>query len=134
MLVLDASAALALALGDGDESFVRALSRGLVSRRALVPQHWPLEINNGLLMAIRRGRLPLEDGRRAQQLLLELTVRVDEGTAQASWSTAFELAHQTGLTVYDAAYLELAIRADAALATADRELATAGLAYGLEVL
>lgn len=125
MFVLDASAALGLVLGDGDPSFVRGLSDLLTRERVMAPVHWPLEVNNGLWVANRRLRLPAAAARRAQQLLLELPVTIDESTVEKSWTTTFELAMQLQLTVYDAAYLELAVRFDAGLATADQALAAA---------
>jgi predicted nucleic acid-binding protein len=42
------------------------------------------------------------------------------------------LARQQGLTAYDAAYLELAVRRGAALATQDKELLRAAEACGIE--
>ena len=118
MFVLDASAALGLVLGDGDPSFVRGLSNLLTRERVMVPVHWALEVNNGLWAANRRLRLPAAAARRAQQLLLELPVTIDESTVEKSWTTTFEFAMQLQLTVYDAAYLELAMRLDSGLATA----------------
>jgi predicted nucleic acid-binding protein len=133
--VLDASAALALALGDGDDSLASAVSARLEqSGTAAVPKHWALEVNNGLLMATRRGRLPVMAGHRAQQLLLELPIEVDPGTAERCWGASFELALKFGLTIYDAAYLELAQRRGATLATADRALASASRQAGVPLL
>ena len=133
--VLDASAALALALGDGDEALASALSARLEEGgAAAVPQHWALEVNNGLLVATRRGRLPVMAGHRAQQLLLELPIEIDPETAERCWGATFELALKFGLTVYDAAYLELAQRRGATLATADRALAAASRQAGVPLL
>jgi predicted nucleic acid-binding protein len=47
---------------------------------------------------------------------------------------AVELAERHRLTVYDAAYLALALDLDGELATTDRALATAGRAEGIEVI
>jgi predicted nucleic acid-binding protein len=129
--VLDASAALGLALGDGDESLASVVSVSLERAGAIVPQHWPLEVNNGLLMAFRRGRIPLAAAHRAQELLLELPIEIDTETAERCWGASFELATEYGLTVYDAAYLELALRLEAPLATADRALAEAARKAGV---
>lgn len=134
MLVLDASAALALALGDADDSLASALTERLASEQAVVPSHWALEVNNGLRTATRRGRLPAASARRAQRLLLELPIATDSASAERSWTTTFELAARSGLTVYDAAYLELAIRLDGPLATANRALAAAAGRYRVNVL
>ena len=132
--VLDASAALGLALGDGDDTLASAISARLEQGGAIVPQHWALEVNNGLLVATRRGRLPAMAGHRAQQLLLGLPIEIDPETAERCWGSAFDLALKFGLTVYDAAYLEVAQRRGASLATADRALAAASRKAGVPLL
>ena len=73
-------------------------------------------------------------GHRAQQLLLELPIEIDPETAERCWGASFELAAEFGLTVYDAAYLELALRREATLATADRALAAASRQAGVPLL
>lgn len=132
--VLDASAALGLVLGDGDETLSGLVSTRLQQEPASVPHHWALEVNNGLLMAMRRGRLPESAALRAQQLLLELPIVVDMDTGTHCWATGYELARRFELTVYDAVYLELAARLDAPLATADEALARAARAAGVAVI
>ena len=132
--VLDASAALGLVLGDGDEWLSGLVSARLQQEPASVPQHWTLEVNNGLLMAARRGRLPESAALRAQQLLLELPIIVDMDTGNRCWATSYELARRFELTVYDAAYLELALRLEAELATADRSLSRAAKVAGVSVI
>ena len=133
-LVLDASAALALAFGDGDPEAVDRIEARLTGSAALVPQHWPLEVTNGVLVALRRQRLSPVSADRARELLLALPVQVDPETGQFAWSRSFTLAERFGLTVYDAAYLELALRLDAPLATLDQSLARAAREVGAAVL
>lgn len=59
MLVLDASIALNLLIPDESGSLDSAVKASLESADALVPQIWQFEVRNGLLVAERRGRLPV---------------------------------------------------------------------------
>ncbi len=133
-LILDASAAIALAFLDGDPGHAARTESALAEGRAFVPQHWSLEVANGVLVALRRGRLSPESADRARELLLALPVEVDPETADAAWSRSFLLAERFSLTVYDAAYLELALRLDGTLATLDEALARATREAGAKVL
>lgn len=132
-LVLDASAALTLTFGDERPAYASRLMDTLAEAAVHVPQHWPLEISNGLLMAHRRGRMSLESTARARELLLRLDAHVDDATGTYAWSATFALAERYRLTVYDAAYLELALRLDATLATMDDQLADAARDLGISV-
>ena len=133
-LVLDASAALALAFRDGDPALAERTEARLAAGGAVVPQHWPLEVANSLLIALRRGRLSPASADRARELLLALPVDVDQSTGEFAWSRGFALAERLGLTVYDAVYLELALRLDAPLATLDQTLARAAREAGATLL
>jgi predicted nucleic acid-binding protein len=62
-----------------------------------------------------------------------LPVITDEETARRSGSDTIALARQYGLTIYDAAYLELAMRRGASLATTDRDLTKAAKAAGVSL-
>lgn len=54
--------------------------------------------------------------------------------ASRAWIDTLLLAHAERLTLYDAAYLELAIRRDVELATLDRELRRAARKMGVAVV
>src|SRR6202163_820898 len=93
---------------------------------AFVPSLWPLEALNGLLMAERRRRV---DARRRQRLagsLRALPVTLDIETADQAWTATARLAERHRLSVYDAAYLELAQRRKLPLATLDKDLIRTG--------
>jgi predicted nucleic acid-binding protein len=101
---------------------------------AVAPSLWPLEALNGLLMAERRKRL---DGKRRQRLagfLRGLPVTLDAETGDQAWTATARLADRHRLTLYDAAYLELAQRRRLPLATLDEELIKAGKAIGMRLL
>ncbi len=132
--VLDNSVALAWCFEDEQTPAVLAVLDRLVDGGASAPLLWPLEAANGLLMAERRGRL---DGTRRTALtgfLRRLPVRLDDGTADRAWDESLALAARHGLSVYDAAYLELALRLRLPLATLDRNLRRAGDAHGVALL
>jgi len=101
---------------------------------AISPQHWPLEALNGLMMAERRKRLDAPRRRHLGEFLRALPVALDNETTAHIWTTTQDLAERFRLTVYDAAYLELAQRRTLPLATLDRELREAGAALGVTLL
>ena len=129
--VLDASIAGAWLLEDEDDPVANSVISRLATELALVPQLWHLEVRNTLVVAERRGRVGaagLEDGLRR---VGELPIRTD---TEPDLGTALALARRRRLTIYDALYLELALRADAPLATVDRALASAAVAEGLRLI
>lgn len=133
-LVLDSSVALTWCFEDEHTPATLALLDQVAETGAMAPALWPLEILNGLAMAERRGRL---DAARRHQLagfLRDLPVDLDPETASQAWTATALLAERYRLTLYDAAYLELAQRLDLPLATLDQELRTAGSALDIVLL
>jgi predicted nucleic acid-binding protein len=84
-------------------------------------------------MAERRKRASQADITEALNLVAALPVIEDDQTARRVGSDATALARQYGLTIYDACYLELAMRRGAALATSDHALAKAAKAAGVAI-
>jgi predicted nucleic acid-binding protein len=117
---------------DEREQLPDALLDRIAACDVVVPCHWILEVTNGLLLAARRGRLrrPDEDIEILERLGT-LAIRVDPETATHGWRETAFLARSLGLTTYDAAYLELAMRLPAPLATLDRELLMAARTMGI---
>jgi predicted nucleic acid-binding protein len=78
-------------------------------------------------MNVRRGRHAgdFRDGALASLALLP--VKVDAEADRQAWNAALHLAERHGLTVYDAAYLEIASRRKIALATLDQQLRAAAM-------
>jgi predicted nucleic acid-binding protein len=123
--VIDSSIALTWCFEDEaspetDELFERVRDDG-----AIVPELWPLEVSNVLLQAHKRGRISAGDMALRLELIAGLPVAIDPETAARAWREILVTARETGLTVYDAAYLELAIRRGLPLLTKDSELANA---------
>lgn len=131
--VLDASCMLALALKE------TALNRPafmdlLASEEALVPPIWHYEVGNGLVLAVRRKRTTREIYTAFLAELDDVTVVVDHASQNAVWTVTLDLAERYGLTVYDASYLELALRTELPIATLDAALIKASRKSGVEVL
>lgn len=134
-LVLDASVPLGWALPDeGRNDPARGVLASLGAGTALVPAHWRAEVGNGLLMALRRGRLTADRLPRILAELSMLPVSVDASGAHEAWAGPLAQALATGLTLHDALYLELAKRCGLPLATFDAALRHAALTAGVAVL
>ena len=99
-----------------------------------MPQIWPLEVANVLALAARKGRLPLPKRAQFLDLLNGSPILVDPATAANAFGVILPLADAHGLTSYDAAYLELALRLRIPLATLDADLRTAAAAVGVVLL
>jgi predicted nucleic acid-binding protein len=80
------------------------------------------EVANVLLMAERRQRISQAERAEALQLVESLGLQIDQADPAVVWHDGLQLAAQTGLTSYDAAYLELAMRLGTPLASRDRAL------------
>ena len=127
-LVLDASVTMAWFLDDEIDSRAEVAQSRLTRDRALVPHLWHLEVRNCLIVAERRGHLSAERVIECLEALKWLPIQTD---TELNLSAAFSLAHTHGLSFYDAVYLELAKRQDAALASLDAALVRAARAEGL---
>ena len=135
VFVIDASATLPWCFADEATAATNAVLTGLrTGDEAIVPAHWPVEVANALLMAVRRRRISPQD---AYQFLLDLEflpIRVEATTENLVRAGVFPLAEQYGLTVYDAAYLELAMRERTPLMTLDNDLRKAAAASGVPLV
>jgi predicted nucleic acid-binding protein len=134
-VVIDGSAALALVLPDEASEVASAAAEALAQGTALfAPAHWSLEVANGLLMAERRKRISAADAMAALNYLRQLPIVIEEESAERAFAETSGIARRYDLTAYDAAYLELAMRRRASLATLDRPLRKAAAAAGVPLL
>lgn len=134
MIVIDASIALSWCFEDEASEETDAIAARMTETGAIVPGLFKLEMANILLQAERRGRITPAQVAATIALLDELAIPVDGETADRAFRETVGLARSHALTSYDAAYLELALRKGAALATRDRKLAEAARALGVAVL
>ena len=100
----------------------------------VVPVLWFVEMANGLLILQRRKRITSVERKTALQTLSDLPLVVDEEAGRAAFRKTSELAEQHGLTVYDATYLEVAVRRKLSIATRDSALQAAAKRCGLKTL
>ncbi len=126
--VVDASVAGAWLLPDEEPAEALAALDRLKKDDAFVPAVLWFEIRNLLLMNERRGRLTAVQTAAALNIFGELPLRTDN---QPDSDTTLQLARDHRLTVYDATYLELALRRSLPLLTFDRELAEAAQKCGV---
>src|SRR6476660_8301190 len=76
----------------------------------VVPSIWPLEVSNALLVLQRRRKLTAADRANALRALERIPIRLEHESVSHAFADLSELAVKETLSVYDAAYLELAIR------------------------
>lgn len=132
--VLDASFALAVLLPDEASPVPEEWLADIVAKGLHVPALWWVELGNSLLTAERRKRL--SPTRRAQ------VMRAAQGLGpithpeetRACWGRPLDLARLHDLTLYDACYLDLALRLDATLLSMDRALRRAASGEGIALL
>ena len=98
-----------------------------------VPALWPLEVANALLVLVRRRKLTGDERDAALRLLGGIRLRIDHDAAAVAFSRLAELATTHDLSVYDAAYLELAMRRRLALGCKDGPLRQAARRAGVAI-
>ena len=132
VFVVDASVALAWVLpSQASPEAEELLRRTEAGAELVVPPLWFLEVANGLLVAERRKIIMAPDRRLALRRLSSLALTIDSDNARSAFGRTSELAVQYGLSVYDAAYLEIAVRRSLPLGTRDRALRSAAERSGV---
>jgi predicted nucleic acid-binding protein len=132
--VLDSSVALAWVLPGEGTDVTEVLLDEIAAAGAIASGLWPLETANVLLYAEKARRITQDERRRSLTTLAALPIHIDPDTAAQAWSRTLDLAEAQGLTLYDASYLELALRANLPLASLDKKLRRAAAASGVELL
>jgi predicted nucleic acid-binding protein len=100
----------------------------------VVPALWLFEVANPLLVLVRRRRILPQEQTRALNALTRLALVVDDEGSRLAFGRTSRLAAEHGLSVYDAAYLELALRRRLALASRDDALRNAAKSCRLKLL
>jgi predicted nucleic acid-binding protein len=129
--VLDASVAGPWALADEPSEAANRIAAKLLIEEAIVPPLWWYEVRNLLVVCERRGRIKKSDSDYFLARLDRYPIRIDPEIAR---DETLVLARKHQLTIYEAAYLELAIRSSVSLATLDRALEAAAIAEGVEIV
>lgn len=132
--VVDASVAIAWILPDENGYRPLDLAEQLGTGQAIVPNHWYSEVANALLMAERRRRITPAETTQFLAFLIDVGIETDSAPGRDNTTSIISLARAHGLTVYDAIYLELAMRSGRALATLDHALRRAAATVGVEII
>lgn len=133
-IVVDASMTIAWLFRDERTDTPQAVLRRVAREGGMVPSLWRLEVANVLRNAVRRRRCGEGYATRCLERLARLRIAIDPQTDAHAWGTTRQLSIRHDLTLYDAAYLELAIRRNEPLASADAALIAAARRAGLAVL
>jgi predicted nucleic acid-binding protein len=127
-LVIDASMLVAWFLDGKSDLRVETVFDAVTRVETLAPSLFYYEIRNALLVSERRNRITEAMSAAFLRDLGLLPIRLEPAGDDTSLMT---LARKRKLTVYDAAYLELAKREGLPIATLDRALEKAAVAEGI---
>src|SRR4051812_40300654 len=107
VLIIDSSLAAAWCFPDEGTDYTNDVLKALSSSdEAIAPRLSAYEIRNAVLMGVRRKRITPIAAIAFLESLSSLPIRVSD---PSSYDEVFHLAQANGLTVYDAAYLALAL-------------------------
>jgi len=128
-LVIDSSLAAAWCFPDERTDYTNGVLQFISAPvEAIAPRLWTYEVRNSVLMGLRRKRLTHAHAMEFLESLKGLPIRLAD---PVSYDGVFSLADRHGLTVYDAAHLDLAIRAGLPLASLDSALCKAAVNSGV---
>lgn len=133
-VVLDASMTINWLFKDERTPAAHEVMKRVVADGAVVPSLWRLEVANMLRNAIRRRRCDEDYVARSLSRLERFRITIDDETDRHAWAETRMLSREEDLTVYDAAYLELALRRGLPLASRDRDLIAAAERRSIVVL
>lgn len=131
--VIDCSLTMAWCFEDESNEFTDSILESLQTSVAIVPSIWSLEVANVLLIARKHKRISEMQSASFIDALSALPIVVDQSTAARSMHSIFILAGNVDLTIYDAAYLELAIREKIPLLTLNKGLIKAAKKLNIPV-
>lgn len=133
-LIIDCSLTMAWCFGDKGTEETAEIQDRLVAEAALVPAHWFLEVANVLATAERRKRISAADATQFISQLAALDIQVDHECSTRAFDHLLPLSRTHGMTSYDAAYLDLALRRQLPLASLDDDLRSVATSLGVKVL
>jgi predicted nucleic acid-binding protein len=120
--VLDASIAACWAFEDEQHASADLAFLKIRTEEAVVPSLWWFEVRNILIVNERRKRITEAGSTNFLRAVARLPIRVDRAPVEGD---VLRLARTHRLSVYGAAYLELARREGLPMATLDRDLGCA---------
>ena len=132
--VVDASVACAWLFDDETSVPTEALLTAVASGGIVAPDLLAFEIANVATLAAKRGRIDAMPLKVALERLLALPIELERSSMPRLFEVVRLLAQKHGLTVYDAAYLDLSMQRGLPLASLDRDLREAAAAEGITIL
>jgi predicted nucleic acid-binding protein len=129
--VLDCSVTMAWYFKDEADPYASAVCKSLGHCEAVVPALWPLEVANILVQGERHKRSSEADASKWLGYMQQLPIRVDPESPVRAWSDILQVARRHGLSAYDAAYVEVALRLGLPLASLDDRLREAATSAGV---
>ena len=133
-VVLDGSATLAWIYPDETSDAILAVFDQVIHKGAFVPDLWRIEIANCLTQGVRLTRITALERSDSLSDLANLGIVTDNQTGKHIWRETIILADRHNLPIYDATYLELALRLSLPLATLDDDLRYAAQLEGVPLL
>jgi len=130
-IVVDSSIVGCWCFPDESSPVADAVLSTVTVDEVVVPAIWWFEVRNLVVTGERHGRMDPTGTATFLADLETLSIRIDRAPVG---DAVVALARAHRLTVYDAAYLELAGRLGAPLATLDRKLAAAARAAGVPLV
>lgn len=129
--VIDASVTLSWFFPDEKNNKADNVLTELIHYGAIAPSIWWYEVRNVFLIGERKKRIDLKDTKRFLHNLSRLPIEIDDTPLS---DLTLGLARKHSLTIYDAAYLELAQRRELKLATLDKKLQKAAQKENINAL
>ena len=118
-------------MGDEEDPTAAGAMQHVAQHGGVAPRIWWYELRNALLMNERRGRISRQQVSDTLADSLALGISIDAAHEE---SQLLDLARRFELSVYDAAYLETALRRSLPLATLDRRLLEAAEVLGVALV
>ena len=121
---VDSSVVLSWLFEDESSKSSEAILKKVIyeSYTCLAPYLIRFEVPNAVLIALKRKRISQETTKKILIFFDILPIEIDTGSQLQTTKSIYTLAEKHSLTIYDASYLELAMRLDLNLATYDKEL------------
>jgi predicted nucleic acid-binding protein len=132
-VVVDCSFLVAVVIDEARSPFARTSFTGLVGARLIAPLLLNWEFSSVLLKKLRQENIEWLEAEALASVFERLEVAMDDAPGDAVLLGTITLSRRWALSAYDAAYLELASRLGAELATLDENLTKGALSEGLTV-
>lgn len=134
MIVIDASAAIALVLNEDSVATTVENFRTLANDNVIAPSHWAAEVGNALVTNVRRRRLERRQLEFVTARLEQLKIQIEPPPTYMEMTSIAAMAIESSLTYYDAAYVDKAQSHQASLFTFDRKMRDAATRLKIPVL